>query len=76
MALAREGVNVTITARGAEALEATAAEIRAATGARVITVAGDLTTEAGRAAALAANWCMATMRRVASDGGGGGGNAG
>ena len=54
MALAREGVNVTITARGAEALEATAAEIRAATGARVITVAGDITTEAGRAAALAA----------------------
>jgi 3-oxoacyl-[acyl-carrier protein] reductase len=54
MALAMEGVNVVITARGAEALEATAAEIRAATGVTVIAVAGDITTEAGRAAALAA----------------------
>jgi 3-oxoacyl-[acyl-carrier protein] reductase len=45
---------VTITARGSEALERTAAEIRAETGARVTTVAGDITTEAGRAAALAA----------------------
>ena len=54
MALAQEGVNVTITARGAEALEVTAAEIRAATGVIVTTVAGDITTEAGRAAALAA----------------------
>ena len=54
MALAQEGVHVTITARGAEALEATAAEIRAATGVVVTTVAGDITSEAGRAAALAA----------------------
>ena len=54
MALAMEGVNVTITARGAETLEATAAEIRAATGVTVTTVAGDITTEAGRTAALAA----------------------
>jgi 3-oxoacyl-[acyl-carrier protein] reductase len=54
MALAREGVDLVITARGAEALEATAAEIRAATGVRVTTVAGDITTEAGRAQALAA----------------------
>ena len=53
-ALAREGVAVTITARTAEALERTAEEIRAATGATVATVAGDITTEAGRAAALAA----------------------
>lgn len=52
--LAREGVDVTITARGAEALEATAAEIRSQTGVRVTTVVGDITTEAGRAAALAA----------------------
>ena len=37
MALAMEGVNVTITARGAETLEATAAEIRAATGVTVTT---------------------------------------
>jgi 3-oxoacyl-[acyl-carrier protein] reductase len=54
MALAREGVAVTITARGAEALEATAAEIRAATGVAVVAVAGDITTPEGRAAALAA----------------------
>lgn len=54
VALAREGVEVTITARTAETLERTAAEIRAETGATVIAVAGDITTEAGRAAALAA----------------------
>ena len=54
MALAREGVAVTITARTAGPLEQTAAEIRAATGATVTAVAGDITTEAGRAAALAA----------------------
>lgn len=53
-ALAREGVEVLITARGAEALEATAAEIRAATGATVHTLAGDVTTPEGRAAILAA----------------------
>ena len=54
MALAREGVAVTITARTAATLDATAADIRAATGVTVTTVAGDITTEAGRAAALAA----------------------
>ena len=54
MALAREGVAVTITARGAEALENTAAEIRSATGSDVTAVPGDITTEAGRQAALAA----------------------
>jgi 3-oxoacyl-[acyl-carrier protein] reductase len=53
-ALAREGVSLVITARGAAALEQTAAEIRRATGAEVIAVAGDIATEAGRAAALAA----------------------
>jgi 3-oxoacyl-[acyl-carrier protein] reductase len=52
--LAREGVDLVITARGAEALEATAAEIRKAFGVKVTTVAGDITTEAGRAAALKA----------------------
>ncbi|MBL8305850.1 MAG: SDR family oxidoreductase [Rubrivivax sp.] len=55
LALANEGANVVITARGAEALEAAAAEIRAAApGVQVLTVAGDITTPAGRAAALAA----------------------
>jgi 3-oxoacyl-[acyl-carrier protein] reductase len=53
-ALVREGVNVVITARGAEALEATAAELRAIGGSEVRAVAGDITTPEGRAAALAA----------------------
>ncbi len=54
-ALAREGVNVVITARGADALQATAAELRAANPAvQVVAVAGDITTEAGRSEALAA----------------------
>jgi 3-oxoacyl-[acyl-carrier protein] reductase len=54
-ALAQEGVNVVITARGDEALQATAAELRLlAPGVQVVTVAGDITTAAGRAAALAA----------------------
>ena len=54
-ALAGEGGHLVITARGAEALEATAAQIRAARpGVQVVTVAGDITTPAGRAAALAA----------------------
>ena len=51
MSLAREGVDLVITARGAEALEATAAEIRKASGVKVTAVAGDITTEAFRAAA-------------------------
>jgi 3-oxoacyl-[acyl-carrier protein] reductase len=55
LALAKEGVDVVITARGADALEATAAEIRAAApNVKVTTVAGDITTPEGRAAALAA----------------------
>lgn len=54
MSLAREGVEVTILARGREALEQTAAEIRTATGAKVTPVACDITTPAGRAEALAA----------------------
>jgi 3-oxoacyl-[acyl-carrier protein] reductase len=53
-ALVKEGVNVVITARGAEALEATAATLRALGGGEVRTVAGDITTPEGRAAALAA----------------------
>ena len=52
--LAREGVNLVITARGKEALEKTAEEIRAATGVKVVAVASDIATEAGRAAVLAA----------------------
>jgi len=51
--LAREGVNLVITARGAEALEATALELRKL-GVSVKTVAGDITTPEGREAALKA----------------------
>jgi 3-oxoacyl-[acyl-carrier protein] reductase len=54
MSLAREGVAVTIVARTAGPLEATAEDIRSATGAEVTTVAVDITTEAGRGAALGA----------------------
>lgn len=54
-ALAAEGVNVVITARGDEALQASAAELREQhPGVQVLAVAGDITTEAGRSAALAA----------------------
>ena len=53
VALAREGVNLVITARGREALEQTAAELRKYS-VDVKAVAGDITTEAGREAALRA----------------------
>jgi 3-oxoacyl-[acyl-carrier protein] reductase len=53
LALAREGVDVTICARGTEALNATAKEI-AASGVKVTPVICDVTTEAGRKALLAA----------------------
>lgn len=54
MSLAREGVNVTIVARGREALDQTAAAIRSASGVRVTAIAADITTPEGRVAALAA----------------------
>ena len=54
ISLACEGVNLVITARGKEALEATAQEIRKHHGVQVIAVAGDITTAEGRAAALKA----------------------
>lgn len=53
-ALAAEGVELTICARTRDVLEATAAEIRKATGATITTVACDVTTDAGRKALLAA----------------------
>ena len=54
MSLAREGCNLVINARTVETLEATAAEIRQATGAQVTAVACDITTPEGRAQVLAA----------------------
>lgn len=54
MSLAREGVDVTIIARGREALEQTAEDIRKASGVKVTALVADITTSEGRAAALAA----------------------
>ncbi len=54
-ALVQEGVHVVITARGQDALQVTAEELRQLVpGVQVLAVAGDITTAAGRAAALAA----------------------
>ncbi|HEY9253886.1 MAG TPA: SDR family oxidoreductase [Stenotrophomonas sp.] len=54
-ALAGEGVNLVIVARGSEALEASAAQLRVLPGAgEVRAVAADITTPEGRQAALAA----------------------
>ena len=52
--LAREGCRLTIVARERQPLEKTADEIRGATGATVVTVAADITSDDGRRAALAA----------------------
>ena len=65
--LAREGVKLVITARGREALEATAQEIRKAYGVEVTAAAGDITSEDGRRAALAA--CPAPDILVTNAGG-------
>lgn len=56
LALAKEGVHVTIVARGRAALEATAAELEKVSprGTAIAFVAADITTPEGRAAALAA----------------------
>jgi 3-oxoacyl-[acyl-carrier protein] reductase len=54
MALAREGANLVITARGREDLEATAAEILSRFNVKVVAVIGDITTAQGREAALKA----------------------
>jgi 3-oxoacyl-[acyl-carrier protein] reductase len=53
LALAHEGVDITIVARERETLEAAGSEIAAA-GVKVTTVAGDITTKEGRTAALTA----------------------
>lgn len=51
-ALAGEGVNLVMNARGAEALEASAQAIRDEFGVEVVAVAADITTEEGREAVL------------------------
>lgn len=67
LALAEEGVDLVINARHADALEATAEEIRTQTGVAVQAVAADITTEAGRALVLAA--CPAPDILVTNAGG-------
>lgn len=54
-ALAADGVNLVMNARGAEALAAAAADIRSRSGVEIIEVACDITTPEGRAQALAAH---------------------
>jgi 3-oxoacyl-[acyl-carrier protein] reductase len=54
LALAREGVNMTIVARNRHGLENTGGEIERLTGAAITIVAADLTTKDGRAAAISA----------------------
>jgi 3-oxoacyl-[acyl-carrier protein] reductase len=54
MALAQEGVDLVIVARGRETLEATAKEIRDRSGVKVTAIAADITTAEGRQQALAA----------------------
>ena len=53
-ALAAEGVDLVLNARGSEALEATARAIRAGYGVDVTAVAADITSEAGHAEVLSA----------------------
>src|SRR6056297_4108632 len=53
-ALAEAGVNLILNARGAETLEATAAEIRAAHGVEVATVVADVATPQGQDSVIAA----------------------
>jgi len=53
-ALAAEGVDLVMNARGADALEDTAAAIRAAHGVDVVTVVADVTTPEGQAAVIEA----------------------
>src|SRR6266436_198087 len=53
-ALAAAGCEVVINGRDRKTLEATAAELRQATGAKIIAVEGDVATPAGQAALFAA----------------------
>lgn len=69
-ALAREGVNLVLMARGIEALEATAAELRARHGVKALAVAADITrTETVQAAADAARGAFGTVHIVVNNAG-------
>lgn len=67
VSLAREGVNLVITARGREALETTAKEISTKFSVKVKIVVGDITSDGGRQSALAA--CPAPDILVTNAGG-------
>ena len=66
-ALAAEGVELVLVARGAEALEATARHLRETSGVKVVAIAADITTEAGRALALDAAAQLRHGARAAFD---------
>ncbi|HEX8705438.1 MAG TPA: SDR family NAD(P)-dependent oxidoreductase [Myxococcaceae bacterium] len=71
--LAREGARVCLSARGAEALEQTATELRAA-GAQVATIVGDVATPEGATAAVdAAVKAFGTLDILVNNVGGSGG---
>ena len=53
-ALAAEGVDLVLVARGADALDATAKELRETAGVKVVAIAADITTDAGRQLAFGA----------------------
>ncbi|HLH50806.1 MAG TPA: SDR family NAD(P)-dependent oxidoreductase, partial [Roseiarcus sp.] len=67
LSLARAGCDVVINGRDAKALEAAADDIRAATGAKVVAIAGDVGQAEGRKALLAA--CPAPDILVNNNGG-------
>lgn len=69
-ALAAEGVDVVIVARGAEALEKAAADLRARHGRRVVPVATDITTPAGRKLVLDAVAKMGDLDILVNNAGG------
>lgn len=52
MALAKEGAELTLVARGAKTLEQAADRIRSETGAKVTPIVADITTDEGRSAAI------------------------
>ena len=67
LALAQEGCRVLINGRDAEQLKRTAAEVETATGHRPLVVRGDLNTDEGRAALIAA--CPAPDILITNNGG-------
>ena len=69
-ALAAEGVDVVIVARGAEALEKAAADLRARHGRRVLAVATDITTAEGRRLALDAATKLGDLDILVNNAGG------